>query len=138
MVFYRGQWCPYCNKYLKKLEDSLSIIQSKGATVITITPEKPDNISKTIKKTKASYPILFDEGLKIMNSYKVSFAVDANTIEKYKNYGIDFNEANGSNNGAKLPVPAVYVINKEGDIVYRFFDTDYTKRPSVKEILEHL
>ncbi len=46
-----------------------------------------------------------------MKSYDVSFAVDEKTIEKYKGYGIDFTTVNGAN-GANLPVPAVYVINK--------------------------
>src|SRR5262245_14416051 len=63
LVFYRGQWCPYCNKYLKKLEDSLQLIKDKGATVVAITPELPENISKTVEKTSANYSILYDEGL---------------------------------------------------------------------------
>lgn len=138
LVFYRGQWCPFCNRQLKQLEDSLSLIQEKGATVLTITPEKQENISKTIGKTKATYSILHDEGLKIMNSYDVTFQVDDKTIESYKKYGIDFIQANGEANGAHLPVPAVYVVNKEGKIIYKYFDTDYRKRSSVKEILAHL
>jgi peroxiredoxin len=137
LVFYRGQWCPYCNKQLKRLEDSLSMITAKGATLIAVTAEKQENISKTIEKTKASYPILFDNGLKIMKSYDVAFAVDEKTVEKYKGYGIDFNEVNGSN-GAYLPVPAVYVINKDGIIVFKHFDPNYTKRASVQDILDHL
>lgn len=137
LVFYRGQWCPYCNRELKNLEDSLSLITAKGATLIAVTPEKPENISKTIAKTKASYPVLFDDGLKIMKNYDVAFAVDPKTIEKYKGYGIDFNEVNG-NNGANLPVPAVYIINKDGGIVYKYFDADYRKRPSVADLLDHL
>jgi peroxiredoxin len=137
LVFYRGQWCPYCNRQLKQLEDSLSLIKEKGATLLTITPEKPDNIQKTITKTKASNSILFDEGLNIMKKYDVAFAVDEKTIEAYKKYGIDFSEVNG-NNGANLPVPAVYVIGKDGRIAYRFFDTDYRKRSTVKDILSHL
>lgn len=72
-----------------------------------------------------------------MKGYDVAFAVDEKTIEKYKNYGIDFNEANGSN-GANLPVPAVYIINQDGKIIYKYFDTDYKKRPSVAELLKHL
>lgn len=138
LVFYRGQWCPYCNRQLKKLEDSLSLITARGATVIAVSPEKPENISKTISKTKASYPILFDEGLKIMKSYDVSYPVSEKTIEKYKGYGIDFVEANGTTNGTNLPVPAMYIISKDGNIVFRHFDPDYTKRPSVAEILKYL
>lgn len=138
LVFYRGQWCPYCNRQLKKLEDSLSLIQAKGATVLAISPELPQNIDKTIEKTKASFPILHDKGLSIMKSYDVAFKVDDKTIEKYKTYGIDFSAANGADNGANLPVPAVYVISKEGKIVFRHFDKDYTKRASVADILLHL
>jgi peroxiredoxin len=137
LVFYRGQWCPYCNKQLSKLEDSVQLIKAKGASLIAVTPEKQENITKTIAKTKASYPILFDEGLQIMKSYDVAYAVDHTTIEKYKKYGIDFNESNGGN-GANLPVPAIYVINKEGVIVFRHFDPDYRNRASVEDILKRL
>jgi peroxiredoxin len=137
VVFYRGQWCPYCNKQLSKINDSLSLITAKGATVIAVTPETADNIKSTIKKTKASYPIIEDKDMTIMKSYKVNFAVDAETITKYKKYGIDFEKANGAN-GANLPVPATYVIGKDGTIKYVFFNADYSKRPSIKEILDNL
>lgn len=137
LVFYRGEWCPYCNRQLKELEDSLSQIKAKGGILIAVTPEKPVNISKTVKKTKATYPVLFDDSLKIMKSYDVAFAVDTKTIERYRGYGIDFNDVNGSN-GANLPVPAVYVINRKGIIVFKYFDTDYRKRASVQDILGHL
>ena len=138
LVFYRGQWCPFCNRQLKKLEDSLSFISAKGATLVAVSPEVTENIAKTIKKTKAGYPILHDEGLKIMKAYDVAYDVDEATIKRYKGYGINFDEANGSDNGARLPVPALYIIRKDGTIAYRHFDPDYRKRPSVAEILAHL
>jgi peroxiredoxin len=137
LVFYRGQWCPYCNKQLSHLNDSLGLITAKGATVISITPETNDNIKKTVEKTKATFSIIEDKGLVIMNNYKVSFAVDENTITKYKKYGIDFEKANGAN-GANLPVPATYIIGKDGKIKYAFFNPDYSKRTSVKDIVDNL
>ena len=137
MLFYRGQWCPYCNQQLKKVNDSLQFISAKGATVLAITPETGENVRKTIEKTNASFSIIEDENLAIMKSYKVNFAVDENTIAKYKNYGIDFDKANGSNS-SNLPVPATYIIGKDGKIKYAFFDVNYTKRASVKDILENL
>jgi peroxiredoxin len=137
LVFYRGQWCPYCNKQLRAIQDSLSMILEKGASLIAISPEKTESVAKTIAKTKATYPILFDDGLQIMNLYKVAFKVDDATVARYKNFGIDFNEANGSN-GAVLPVPAVYIVGKDGNIVFKHFDPDYRKRVSVKEILSYL
>jgi peroxiredoxin len=137
LVFYRGQWCPFCNKHLSKINDSLSFIIAKGATVLTITPETAENIKKTIEKTKASYSIIEDKGMSIMKNYKVNFAIDENTIEKYKKYGIDFDKANGTN-AANLPVPATYIISRDGKIKYAFFNPDYRQRPSVKEILDNL
>ena len=137
LMFYRGQWCPYCNRQLKKMEDSLQLIKDKGAELIAVTPEKPESISKTIEKTTATYSILFDDGLKIMKAYDVAFEVPENTLTRYRNSGIDIEKNNG-NNGKYLPVPAVYIIDKQGEVIYRFFEPDYRKRPAVKEILDNL
>jgi len=139
LIFYRGQWCPYCNKQLKKLEDSLQLIKEKGARLIAITPEKPEYISKTIEKTKASFPLIYDKNMKIMKAYAVTFEVDERTVSRYKNADIDLAAANGQKEKVYLPVPAVYIISKkEGTITYRYFDFDYKKRASVQEILDQL
>lgn len=137
LVFYRGQWCPYCNRELSRLQDSLQLIKDKGATLIAVSPEKPENISKTVEKTKAEYSILYDEGLKIMKAYDVEFEVPENTITRYRNSGLDIEKNNGAN-GKYLPVPAIYIIDKESTVTYRFFEPDYKKRPSVLEILKNL
>ena len=138
LVFYRGEWCPYCNKQLKKLEDSLLLIKENGARLIAITPEKPEFISKTIEKTKASYPLIYDKEMKIMKAYGVAFEVDDRTVARYKNADIDLATANDQKEKIYLPVPAVYIISKESTIVYRYFDADYKKRASVQEILKNL
>ena len=138
LIFYRGQWCPYCNKQLKKLEDSLQLIKGKRAKLIAVTPEKTEYISKTIEKTKASYSLLYDKEMKIMKAYAVAFEVDERTVSRYKNADIDLATANGQKDKVYLPVPAIYIINKESTIIYRFFDADYKKRPAVKDILENL
>jgi peroxiredoxin len=137
LLFYRGEWCPYCNRQLKALEDSMALISAKGANIIAVSPEKIENISKTIEKTKATYNVVTDENSKIMNAYKVTFELDEKTTEKYKGYGVNLVERNGSN-GNNLPVPAVYIINKEGKITYRYFDANYKNRASVQEILKNL
>jgi len=137
LVFYRGQWCPYCNKELSRLQDSLQLIKDKGATLVAVSPEIPENIAKTVEKTKAEYSILYDEGLKIMKAYDVEFELPENTLTRYRNAGLDIEKNNGAN-GKYLPVPAVFIIDKESTIIYRFFEPDYKKRPSVKELLENL
>ncbi|MEO7444572.1 MAG: peroxiredoxin-like family protein [Ferruginibacter sp.] len=137
IIFYRGQWCPYCNKELSYLQDSLSLITARGATVIAISPETDINVAKTVEKSKASFPIISDKALSIMKAYKVNFTVDEKTITKYKTYGIDFDIANGDN-GANLPVPATYIVGQDGKIKYAYFNTDYRKRNSVQDLLDNL
>ena len=139
IIFYRGYWCPYCNKELQKLEDSLQLIKEKGAQLIAITPEKQEGITKTVARTKATYPIITDDELKIMKAYDVAYQVDTKTIDRYKMASIDL----AANNGQKpeavyLPVPAVYIIGKDGEIKYRFFEEDYKKQAAVKDILNNL
>ncbi len=137
IVFYRGQWCPYCNRQLSRLQDSIQFIKDKGATLLAVSPEKYEMIEKTVEKTKAEYSILLDEKMKIMKAYEVEFEVPENTLTRYRNSGLDIEKNNGAN-GKYLPVPAVYIIDKESNITYRFFEPDYKKRPSVKEILDNL
>ncbi|MBI3139299.1 MAG: AhpC/TSA family protein [Sphingobacteriales bacterium] len=137
LVFYRGYWCPYCNRELSRLQDSLSLITAKGATVVAVSPEKPENVGQTVEKTKATYPVLYDEGLKIMKGYEVEYEMEENTLARYRSSGLDIEKNNGPN-GKYLPVPAVYIIDQESTITYRFFDTDYKKRPSVKDLLDQL
>lgn len=138
LFFYRGQWDPYCNKFLRKLEDSSQLIKDKGTRLIAVTPEKPEFIAKTIEKTKAGYPLLYDKEMKIMKAYAVAFEVDEKTVSRYRNADIDLATANGQKDKIFLPVPAVYVISKEGTILYRYFDADYKRRPTVLEILDNL
>src|SRR5690348_8359275 len=47
IVFYRGNWCPYCNKELKNLQDSLQFLTDKKAQVVAITPEASEGIDST-------------------------------------------------------------------------------------------
>jgi peroxiredoxin len=136
LLFYRGYWCPYCNKQLSALNDSLSFLQDNGASVVAVTPEKYESVDKTIEKTKASFDIISDTSNKILKLFGVDFKVDENTVNRYKKLGVDFSSVNGNDENT-LPVPAVFII-KDGIIKKVWFDKDYRKRPTVKELLNNL
>ncbi|AMR26759.1 hypothetical protein A0257_06300 [Hymenobacter psoromatis] len=137
LYFYRGQWCPYCNKQLSQLQDSLQTLTSKGAQVVVITPELPTNIDKTVAKTKLSIPIVHDQDFAIMKAYKTAFTVDDATAQKYQGFGVDLKAANGATTNV-LPVPATYVIGRDGKIQYAFFNPDYRHRASVRAVAQAL
>lgn len=137
LLFYRGNWCPFCNRELKAFQDSLSLVQAKGAQVVAITPETEEGIDSTVKKTGAIFPILRDEDMKVATNYQVAFQVDDRTLTRYKVGGIDLLKQNGQK-VAMLPVPAVYIINREGSVTFRYFDENYRNRVSVKEIVKNI
>lgn len=138
ILFYRGQWCPVCNKHLSMLQDSLPFITRKGAKIVAVSPEKPEKIEKTIKKTKADFTILYDEGYKISNIFDVTFLPSGNTRTAYNTLlGADLKNAH-ANDSQQLPVPATYIIGQDGKVVWRHFDTNYKKRASVAEIIANL
>ncbi len=57
------------------------------------------------------------------------------TVGRYKNFGIDLMKNNNQVKDVYLPVPAVYLINTDGAVFFRFFDEDYKKRLAVSDIL---
>jgi len=138
VVFYRGHWCPVCNRHLNELQDSLEVIQQAGARVVAVSPEKPDNLQKTAEKTGSRFSLLYDEGYRISDAFDVTFRPGSMDRMMY-NTILRANMKNAhSNDSQQLPVPATYVIGQDGKIAWRHFDPDYKKRASVQEIMEAL
>ncbi len=135
LFFYRGKWCPVCSRYLNDYQDSLKMIVDQGFNVVAVTPETIDNVEQTVKLHKLTFTVLYDCQEQIMKDYDVMFTVTKpyqQLIQKKLNISI------AENNGrdvAHLPVPATYIINRDGIIVAKQFNPDYRLRASVKWML---
>jgi peroxiredoxin len=138
IIFYRGEWCPVCNRYLSNFQDSLSYIIDTGAKVLAVTPEMPVNANKMIKKTGATFTVIPDPTEEIMQSYDVRFNVTEAYQEKIRTALEADIATNNGKDEARLPVPATFIISQDGIIVYRQFNLDYHVRASVKDIIDHL
>jgi peroxiredoxin len=138
VIFYRGQWCPYCNKHLSNLQDSLQLIYDKGASVVAISPEKSEYLKKTAEKTGAEFSLLYDEGYKISDLFDVTFRPDSMTRGIYNTMlGADLKHAQ-SDDSQQLPIPATFIIGQDNKIVWRQFDPDYKKRSTVADIVKNI
>jgi len=138
LLFYRGAWCPVCNRHLSGFQDSIDMIRAVGAQVIAIGPESKDNALKTADQSAWKGMVLSDAVGQIMDSYEVSFNVSKAYQRKIKTFlSADIAEYNDQEE-AWLPVPATYIINKQGVIAWRHFDLNYKNRASVAEILKAL
>jgi peroxiredoxin len=138
LIFYRGQWCPVCNRHLGQLQDSLAMIEASGARLIAVAPEQPPYLKSMATKTEAEFSLLYDEAYRISNAFDVTFLPDQASIDAYnKRLDANLSEAN-TDDSDRLPIPATFVINQNGEIVWRHFDPDYRKRASAKDIMDAL
>lgn len=134
VIFYRGEWCPVCNKYLSALNDSLPMIEALGAEVVVVSPELAENAKKTQENSHSQFTFVPDPTLQIEKSFDVLFHVTDDYQSKINTYlNKDIKENNGSTK-ALLPVPATFVIDQSGTIVYKQFDYDYHNRATATEI----
>jgi len=138
MIFYRGQWCPICNRHLAAVQDSLELITERGASVVAVSPQKPEYLKKMAGKTGATFRLLYDKSYAISDAYDVTFTPGIWQIIKY-NIGLNAKlKKSQSADSQRLPIPATYLINRDGVIIWRQFDPDYKNRSTIKEILDHL
>jgi peroxiredoxin len=138
LIFYRGFWCPHCNRHLAQVQDSLSLIQEAGAEVIAISPEKPEYLDVMAEKTGARFTLLYDEGHKISDAFDVTFLPKASQLRSYNMFMRADMKNSHSDDSERLPIPATYVIDQQGKVVWRQFDQDYKNRSNVADILDAL
>jgi peroxiredoxin len=138
LFFYRGKWCPVCSRYLSSYQDSLNLITDQGVSLVAITPESIENVELNVKLNNLSYTVIYDCQEKIMKDYDVMFNVTKAYQDKVlASHSTDIAKNNGRD-AARLPVPATYIINRQGYIVAVQFDPDFHNRASVKWMLKNL
>lgn len=127
LVFYRGGWCPYCNTQLSELRLITADAEALGYRIIAISPDRPEELGKTMSADKLDYTLLSDSKAEALRAFGIGFRVDDATIEKYKGYGIDLEKSSGEDHHA-LPVPSVFIVDSAGAIQFSYVHPDYKVR----------
>ncbi|MGI9533106.1 peroxiredoxin-like family protein [Lutimonas sp.] len=136
LIFYRGNWCPHCQKHLNALQSHLQELKSKGVFVVVVSPESEARTKETSEMISSDFAIVHDKGNVIMNDYKVAFEVNKETVPTYYEKMNDLLATYNVDNSNVLPVPATYLISKAGKISYVHYDPDYKNRSDLAEVLE--
>ncbi len=127
LIFYRGSWCPYCSRHLMQMQELDPKLRELGYRIIAISPDLPENLEKSIEKEKLTYTLLSDSTMAASKAFGLAFTVDDATLEKYAGYGIDLEKASGEKHHM-LPVPAVFLVGKDGTIDFVYANPDYKTR----------
>ena len=131
--FYRGVWCPYCNLELQALQEALTDIIVRGASLVAISPQTAPNSRKSQRDNKLDFPILSDVRSEVANAFGIRFALPDYLVELYQGFKNDLPRFNDDPSWV-LPMPARYVIGTDGVIAYAEVNPDYTQRPDPSEL----
>ncbi|MGD3106447.1 peroxiredoxin-like family protein [Streptomyces sp. YGL11-2] len=137
LTFYRGAWCPYCNIALRALQERHAEITARGARLVAVSPQIPDESLSLIEKHGLAFDVLSDVGSDTATRYGLSFDLPDDLAAVYESFGFDLQRVNGGH-PRTLPLPATYVIDRGGIIRWAFIDTDYTARAEPADILAAL
>lgn len=135
LVFYRGGWCPYCNRHLADLQSVESELGALGVRVIAISPDRPEKLRETKAGQNLGYDLLSDSQARAIRAFGLAFQMQPERVTRYRRqYGIDIEADSGATHHL-LPVPAVYLVNADGIVIYRHYNHDYRSRINGKEVL---
>lgn len=134
LIFYRGGWCPYCNAHLGELRKAERELISMGYDVLFLSADRPEGLRPSLKEKDLNYTLLSDAQMNAARAFGIAFRVDDATVKKYKQYNIDLEAASGATHH-ELPVPAVFIIDRNGVIRFAHWDPDYKVRMKGEEIL---
>ena len=138
VAFYRGGWCPYCNFELKAYQEIMPQIKAAGASLVAISPEKPDDSLSTAQKNALTFEVLSDVGQKVGRAFGLVYEFTEELKAAYHGFNLDIPARNGTPGEWALPVSATYVIDRDGSIIYAYTDPDYRDRADPRDVLQVL
>ncbi|MBZ4192527.1 peroxiredoxin-like family protein [Niabella beijingensis] len=129
LIFYRGGWCPFCNRQLAGLQAVNGDLVKKGFQVIAIGTDSPELLKRSSEKEKLDYLLLSDAGVTTARKFGIAYKAP----EQYA--GILQKSTGGKNKDLLLPVPAVFILDRKGVIRFEYINPDFKQRISVPLLL---
>lgn len=138
LTFYRGDWCPYCNLQLRALQARLDEMQALGASLVAISPQVPDESLTKSEISQMNFTVLSDQNASVASQYGVAWEVPEFLLSHMRvDRNLDLAKINNGN-AHVLPIPATFILDKNGIIVWTYVNVDYRTRSEPQEIIEQL
>jgi len=135
--FFRGRWCPFCVAQLEAMSFILPAIKSAGASLVAISPQSVKQSFFMVDQHKLGFPLLSDSGNKIATGFGLTYSVPEEQRAIYKRAFVNLPFVNEDASWT-LPIPATFVLDRQGVITYMSANEDYTQRPEPADILRAL
>jgi peroxiredoxin len=137
VTFHRGHWCPYCRLNTRALAQAQKEIESEGCQIVAIMPDRQQFAEKFKTESQARFPILTDMDNGYALSLNLVIWVGTEMQQMISSAGRDIPNYQG-NSSWMLPIPATFVVGRDGRIKARFVDPDYRKRMAIEDMIAAL
>jgi peroxiredoxin len=136
LIFYRGGWCPYCNRHLAALAEIAPELEAAGYQLLAISPDRPEKLREKPDLGRLPYTLYSDSSMDLCESFGIAFKLDDALVVKYRDrYGIDLEGDSGETHHL-LPHPSVFIVDGKGLIRFAHVDPNYKVRLDPETILK--
>jgi peroxiredoxin len=137
VCFIRGRWCPFCVGQMEAMNLILPQIEQAKATLVVISPQTVKQSFFMHDQHKLRFPPLSDAGNKTAQQFGLTYRVPPAQEAVYRRAFVKLPFTNGDESW-QLPIPATYIIDRDGTILYASANEDYTERPEPSDIVNFL
>ena len=134
LCFIRGRWCPFCVGQMEAMNLILPQVENAGATLVGISPQTVKQSFFMHDQHKLRFPLLSDPGNRVARQFGLTYRVPLSQEAVYRRAFVNLPFTNGDDSW-ELPMPATYIVDGDGTILYASGDEDYTQRPEPAEIV---
>lgn len=137
LCFIRGRWCPFCIGQMEAMNLVLPAIERAGGTLAAVSPQTVKQAFFMRDQHKLRFPLLFDAGNNIARQFGLTYRVPDEQQAVYQRAFVNLPFVNGDDSW-ELPIPATYIIDRDGTVLYASANEDYAERPEPRDILRVL
>jgi peroxiredoxin len=137
ICFFRGRWCPFCVTQLEAMNRVFPHISAGGASLLAISPQTVHQNYLMADQHKLSFPLLSDPGNRVAREFGLAYQVLSEQQVLYRRSFVNLSFINGDESW-ELPIPASFVLDKQGIVQFASANPDYTERPEPEELIRFL
>src|SRR5260370_14952251 len=137
LCFIRGRWCPFCVGQMESMNLVLPEIERAGATLVGISPQTVRQSFFMHDQHKLRFPLLSDPRNEVARQFGLTYRVNEEQQGVYRRAFVNLPFANGDESW-QLPIPATFILERDGTVLYASANEDYTERPDPRESLRGL
>jgi peroxiredoxin len=137
VCFFRGRWDPFCCGQMEAMNRALPEIEEAGASLVAISPQTVKQSFFMADQHRLGFALLSDAGNQVARQFGLVYRVHDEQEAIYRRAFVNLPLTNGDESW-ELPIPAAYVVDRDGTVLFAYANEDYGERAEPGKILERL